>query len=1046
MADKKPPDKKLPDVDIEATSSAIPRDLAGGTDSQATAMPATATVPQEDFNATQMAIDIAALNLDATRADMRLNLPSDAEILSNRLEEKKSPLQRFFSAVVGKGPTMRRGGADAVPDVLKPWLYTWVCDPQAGRWSKLVFYLHRLLLVAAGVYLHYVLIRFTMQGIRSEHPAGMFFGGVLGGEFLLLVLCLITRAGPGWLLALPLAGLALIMAFGAVFYHTADPVYLAFGEHTISSLLNPFMLGILIYTGVVSVFTVARGLVMRAVFALVIVIAVAPLFYNALGGVKLELALFGYGPFLGIPAVGQPVFVLLHGLIPVLMFLHLMMSFRSARDLAVAGGRSFARSFAVLFLCLSVLGLALLQKNRVAHVLNFILPKKLDMGAVEIEVLNQKLKVETKNYAKNQGSDSLSRYRFLLEPTKEPGVFLFQTVDEFGFPVRNLSKDDLAIMADDQKVPFEFTEHRDAVAIKKYTKDRQIKFFNIGVYLLKVKMEEKEPLVKWSQIKDQLEPSDKITFTIGDLKKVRSLRIKVKEETVLDMSDLDEETVVLPLSYFDAGEYKLNLSLADESGLKVLEKEIPIRIKPQSSVALLKPVEGDVIGPTLGVVLMPKNVLPKDIAGVSYEIDGEPLADSPEFETFRALPLGVLPEGPHELVVKVRLQSGEQTRKVKFRHQGTVPDLAITSPTLGIFAARDTRVSYRLEGAALSETIGGVKVFVNGEPFEELKIELAGFDLPLSRWSQSEIYVTVQATLKSGARVSDWVLLNKGLGALGLSFDKPSLSFLGDMKIAVVLDASVSGWDNWLGNSKWKTIKNIMGESAIEAIIEDMDPAFVVFGSKKPSYLNDCSDAKLLLKHGKYDKSELARLLTGIKPKGVSALAAALEKAYEESPAKIFVFADGADSCKKSLTKSLAKELAKSPTTKVVIFTLGMVAEEAKTALSDLAEATGGRIYQPGAVDVLIKSWIDEMVLNYQLYSGETMIYQGPLENKRFDLVPGKYLVRMPIAGKPKEIGEFKVENGFLTKATISGDKTANKINVDEKLQQIGGEVAVGDP
>lgn len=73
-------EKKSEEFDPEATSGGMARlpDGNGGIISE------DGQVPVEELNATQMGIDIASLNLDATSANIRVAPPSDAEIIQKK--------------------------------------------------------------------------------------------------------------------------------------------------------------------------------------------------------------------------------------------------------------------------------------------------------------------------------------------------------------------------------------------------------------------------------------------------------------------------------------------------------------------------------------------------------------------------------------------------------------------------------------------------------------------------------------------------------------------------------------------------------------------------------------------------------------------------------------------------------------------------------------------------------------------------------------------------------------------------------------------------
>jgi hypothetical protein len=158
--------------------------------------------------------------------------------------------------------------------------------------------------------------------------------------------------------------------------------------------------------------------------------------------------------------------------------------------------------------------------------------------------------------------------------------------------------------------------------------------------------------------------------------------------------------------------------------------------------------------------------------------------------------------------------------------------------------------------------------------------------------------------------------------------------------------------------------------------------------------------------------------------------------ALAERPDRIFLFTDGADSCKSNLQKALAKSLQKSPATSVDIFALGMIEDKTKVSLQSLAQATGGAFFQPQNTQILKKALMERLTVVFQILAGDKLIYEGPLENQHFDLVPDTYTLKLSAGGGLVEVGTFTVNNGLTTQAVISGDAKGNKIKVDEKVTQ----------
>lgn len=1023
-------EKKTGEFDAEATSGGIPAHALNDS------VPANEP-PVEEMNATHMAIDIASLNLDVTSANIKIaKSPTDAEVVRQKIEEKKGFFAKLAGSVFGRtSPAAKNRAVATLPQALQKWQNTWICDPTWSGFAKIFFYLQRLVLVVFSFYLHAKLLHLALTARDSEHPALIAMMIALGVSIAGSLVSLVMRLQPVWLVTFPLGAMAVLVAYGALFFHTRDQTYLSLFGRSTADLLNLFYLAVLVPVAFSGVVSVARSLVARVLFFVVYLLVVAPFVLNLIQGIQLEAAFFGYDFLPELPDIAQPLFIVLHGLIPVVALLHLLFSFGRAKDSrrVIARGTSFA--IFILYLPVTFMGLVLLDCNRMPGVLGVVFPNRINMGAAELEILNQSVKVETTNYSKNQGSDQMPRYRFLLDASRESGSFLLQTVDDFGSPVRNLSKNDLVVFADGQKVKdFELAEFRRPEQIKKYSKatEKVPNVRNVGVYLLKLKLEAKQQLLQWSKVDAGLHADESINFEISDLRKVHHARFRVKDEVLLDVAEIKESSINLPLSYLSPGDHTLMVSLYDEGNVEILAREIKLTIIEGKTCDVISPVEGDAIATQLPVVLFMRGDK-TDWAStpVSYEIDGIEVLKTDGIEPVRILNVANLAEGGHSLIVKIQQKSGVVENKIGFSVQKNSPVLIIDSPAMGSFAARDTEIAFHL-GPDASET-AGMKVLVNGDVFTDFVLKDNVLTLPVSRWSHAELYVALQATLKTGERVSDWLVLNKGQGQLAVSFDRNSLGFLGLKSLAIVFDASVSMYDNWLGSSKWLTLRSLVTNSDIERVLEKLDPSIVVFGHKKPQYLVDCTDAAVVVKKGRYDKAEIGKTLAGIKPSGVSSLVKGLELALADKPDRIVLFTDGTDTCKSNIQKALAKKMGDAKTI-IDIFAIGLTDEKAKVALQSLASATGGVFYQPQSGQLMQKLFVERMNVNFQLVAGEKIIYEGPLDNKSFDLVPGSYILRIADDVGLVEVGSFVVNNGQVTKISISGDSKSNKIKVNENV------------
>lgn len=1007
---------------------ADPKSTAKNPDATSPAVPAPEDdrLPEagEDMNSTMMAIDVSKLNLDATKTGLKIQ---PGELFPPPGLPKKSFFEKLKDKLLG-----REEGAEArprkfLPQALRAWQGSWLCDPNHSILSQAGFYLFRLFILAASAWCQWVFIGELARSYAIAHPARHVFALAFAVQALLMVAVVVIKASPGWILTLPLSVLALIMAYGASFYHTADPLYFTIQGRPVSSVLNAFYFLVLIYGMCASVFTAARHPALRMACGLLYLLAITPILIGFSQGQPLENAFFGPGFLRFVPTTFlQPIFLSFHAVMPALLVLLVGLSLtRSKADIpAEKFARGLARSLAVLVFSLIALNFALMQKNRVTHIFNAVFPKTLYVGGIEVKILNQNLKIETRNFAENEGLDRKSRYRFKIEKSKDKGKYVLKLQDPFGFPVKYLTKDDLRLYSDD-------------VEIKKYGfSEEDDPKLESGRYVLTLPLSVKEPPVKWSSEKQALSPSDKFAFKLTDAAKVKRFVVRRDEDVLLEAVSPQSGDIQLPLQYFQTGPHKLTVSLYDDLDQEIFRDEVNLSVKLQNDFEIISPLPGDIVGGEAGVLLFLKGVKRDTVRAVRYSVNGQGTHEAQGMNYFHSLDLSSYPDGELTLGVKAQLPDREISHEVKVVKKSEVPKLVITQPAMGVFAERDARVAYRLENGG--GKITDVGVWVNGMPFSDVAIKEGGFDLPVMRWEDSEIYFVVQATLEDGGKVSDWVQVNRGMSVLDLKFDARSLNFLNVNKIGILLDASVSSWDNWQGKSKWYTMTNLIMAPEVESRLKVFNPTVSVFGNGKPYYFDDCDDAKVVSRGPDYNKTAIKRSLENISPQGVSALVHGLNLLYDAKPEKVFVFSDSADACEANLVSALKPVFSKSPQTVVNVFSLGRVGERDRKQLRELAEKTGGRYFQPDSYDTLLKSWLGELSLNYELLSRDKSVYQSSLEDREFRLGPGTYTLKIPYGNQIKAV-ELKLDHGTKTTLTVMGKEEGGekKISVEQVVTQL---------
>lgn len=1008
MADDQDKSKETPNS--EGLASASPSDSA-----------------TDELNATMMAIDVSKINLDATKTDIRIDLPkspTDADIIREQLEEKKSPLMRLVRQLWKRG---KKRGTQTVklPKVLEPLVHIWVCDPQKAFGFQLLFYFLRLAIVVLAALLQFQLGQMALGSFETSHPERFLFLALFVAELVLSVIALLKRQSPGWLVTYPLSALVIIMAYGAIFYHTADRNYLSLFNAPISDQLNEFYLLLLLYVGISAALAAFRGTGMRFFVLFLTGLGFLGVGLNLILKVRFEDAFFGPGFLSRVPFwYLQPLWVVLEVLLPLLGLFFLAGSFTRGGSVESGAVRSFARSLAVLLLCVLGLNLAIMQKNRVFHAGNFLFAKRLDVGGIEFRRLGRNLKIVTKNFLINEGQDSKARYRLKISNTKEKTRFFLQVEDVFGFPVKNLTRHDFVVTSDDKTLKdFELTE------------DHSLDV-NKGNYWIKLNLPKKMEPVQWRVDRRNYLPQEQIEFTL-DTKQLARILVRYENEVLLDAKSPFPAKLSLPLIYFRDGLHRLDVLAYDSLEQELFHKNLDVKVAAPSDFTLLMPRPQDTVGNLITLVSRWSGTPAEGVQGAKYYFREQLVLESDATAPVQTLDLSGFTDGAGVLKVVLKTRQGELSKTVDVVKSSAAPRLQLTEPGMGVFADRELPVAYTLK-AGEGTSLAGVKVFVNGVPFHDFLPQNGRFVLPVSRWQVAEIYLVVSATLSSGQVITDWVQVNRGMSELELEFDATTLGFLGEGKVALVMDASVSSWDSWQNRNKWQAMTNLLLAPEIESRLATRSPAFYVFGAQKPYYYHDCSDAYDLLEKRTYNKAILKRILENLKPGGVAAVVSALKQAYKAKPDTIFMFTDSSDLCEPDLVKGLKNELRSSPSTRVHVISLGKVAERDKTQLLRLTQKTGGRYLNPPDETALIALLIEELVLNYELTSKDKSLVKLPLENKSFRWGPGLYTLKIPFGSRVESV-PVQLEHGVHTTFQISGKKmgTDQKIHIQQSSKPL---------
>jgi hypothetical protein len=161
--------------------------------------------------------------------------------------------------------------------------------------------------------------------------------------------------------------------------------------------------------------------------------------------------------------------------------------------------------------------------------------------------------------------------------------------------------------------------------------------------------------------------------------------------------------------------------------------------------------------------------------------------------------------------------------------------------------------------------------------------------------------------------------------------------------VILILDSSQSMWGQINGVNKVVSGRKVIG-GIVRKYDGQLDLGLVAYGHRRGS---GCDDIQLMLKPQPLKASSFIKTVNSIKPKGSTPISASLIKAakavhYKERPASLILIADGLDNCNANPCDTAAdlKQQGKD----LVIHTIAFDAKQKKklTALSCIADNTGG--------------------------------------------------------------------------------------------------------
>ena len=164
-------------------------------------------------------------------------------------------------------------------------------------------------------------------------------------------------------------------------------------------------------------------------------------------------------------------------------------------------------------------------------------------------------------------------------------------------------------------------------------------------------------------------------------------------------------------------------------------------------------------------------------------------------------------------------------------------------------------------------------------------------------------------------------------------------------KLVYILDASGSMWGQINGTAKIDIAKKALA-SLVETIPPDTEVGLVVYGHRRKG---DCQDIEELVGLKPLDKAALIKAVKGIKPKGKTPMAGAVQMVAEKletsgGEAAIVLISDGKETCEADPCKLVA--MLKKAGIKFTLHVIGFdVGGETEKQLQCMAQAGGGRIF-----------------------------------------------------------------------------------------------------
>jgi Mg-chelatase subunit ChlD len=300
------------------------------------------------------------------------------------------------------------------------------------------------------------------------------------------------------------------------------------------------------------------------------------------------------------------------------------------------------------------------------------------------------------------------------------------------------------------------------------------------------------------------------------------------------------------------------------------------------------------------------------------------------------------------------------------------------------------------------------------------------------------------ATGLDGSTASTEILVNSGppnCAALQVEAFRNGLptAFLDERSIQVVVDASRSMWGRMDGEPKMTVAKQTLLQAS-EQFPGHSRLALRAYGNKSASEERDCSDSELLVDFGRNNHADLAGAIQGLKPRGQTPLAYALNQAGEDfrqigGDKAVVLVTDGLESCGGDPVAEASRLRDQGVAIHVIGFGMGSSVDEDSASLDAIAQAGAGRFFMAGSAEELKHALAGTVGTPIRIYDGVRLVASSVLGSDEPILLPeGQYLVELDTS-PPQELAVSLVPG---EKLTVTLDKQDWELSERQQRQTVG--------